>query len=271
MSTNNALKIFEDALKKHHTNLLESLEGLIRTLPTNNQDGNIVYAKRALDESNYLSNMLHDNNKAEWAFQLDRGLSNFIQNPNKFAPDLNINLMSLIPQIKNHTWIHLLEETDPFDIDSIYRKYRDESNLPALFDKIIELLGNISESPEIDSRSLLQALEKLISTLKKNKNGSYLSIQSAWQFLKLFLQNYIIGELEKIPALGTLLVALIETTNELHDEFIQVSETVQNKAKKEFEEEIKSLPRGSSLHIEYTQDAKLPMPPSLSHLLDIKS
>lgn len=264
MSQTQATKLFIQTLQQHQQNILNVLEELIKILPLSNEEKKTTIAKQALDAVDYL-NALIPNNQPAWSNPLSHQLGKFVEHPTQFASNLNSTLVHYFPSVKSYDLTHLLEDNNSvFDIDEIYKKCRDESNLPALFDKIINILEQLCSSEDIDSKSMVKALEKLLKSLEKSKNGSLISIKNAWEFLKIFLENYIIGELEKIPALGTLLVALINTTNEMSDEIIQLDKKVQEEARHVFEEEIKSLPRGSSLHITYTQEAKLSIPTSLS-------
>ena len=133
-----------------------------------------------------------------------------------------------------------------FDFDSIFEHYKSESRLPELFDDIIRILEEIQSSGEVDSLTMMTALGKVLATLKQNKDGSYFSINSAWEFLVSFLKNYMWGELSKIPVLGTAMAALEKTIKETNEEMFKVHSSVEAEMSNVVEAEIKGLKNKSS-------------------------
>ena len=265
MANSEATEIFIKALNKHHNSLVQSLSNLIKALATPEKDNKILTANNALNSLKYLNDILDGSHKPQWTDSLSLHLDRFIDTPDGYASNLNVALMNFFPYVKEHNWNNYLEDKNTIlDIDEIYQKYRDASNLPTLFDKIITILEELGSSNDIDSKAMVKALEKLLKTLKKSKEGSFISVKSAWEFLKLFLENYIISELEKIPALGSLIVALINTTNEMQDEIAELDKKLENETRNAFEQEIISLPRGSSAYVNYDRNAKLAIPSCLS-------
>lgn len=115
--------------------------------------------------------------------------------------------MPLKSDIDKHQWDSNYSDGDHIDFDVIYEHYRKESRLHDLFEQIIKSLEQIRDSGEVDSKAMMDSLTKIITTLRNSQDGSFLSVHGAWVFLTTFLQNYLWGELEKLPVLGTVATA----------------------------------------------------------------
>jgi hypothetical protein len=157
------------------------------------------------------------------------------------APDFLVHFVKAKGQSEAHHWEFGQVSEAAFDFDSIFEHFKKESRLPEFFDQIIRLLEEIEASGEVDSVSMLRALGKVIATIKKCKDGSYFSLNSAWEFLLSFLNNYMWGELSKLPVLGTALEALGNTIKEAEEEMFKVHKQVQDELVRTVTSEVKAL------------------------------
>ncbi|PSV50143.1 hypothetical protein C9J47_05720 [Photobacterium indicum] len=155
--------------------------------------------------------------------------------------------------ITTHSWV-FDQKSEAFDFDSVFERYRSESRLPELFDEIVRILEEIQNSGEVDSVTMMSALGKVIATLKKSKDGSYFSVNSAWSFLVSFLQNYMWAELIKLPVLGTAMEALKQTIEQTNQEMFKVHTEVQNEMQRTVEEQVKGLNRSNFKFIGYDKN-----------------
>lgn len=135
-------------------------------------------------------------------------------------------LINEIPALKNHRWLGDDAMSQGFNFEEIFAHCRDNSRVPELFDSIIDLLEEIRDSGELDSKSIIDALSKIISTMHIGKATSCFSLDGAWQFLCSFLENYFWAEAKKIPALGSVVEALEATIKETRLEMTKLQETV---------------------------------------------
>lgn len=135
-------------------------------------------------------------------------------------------LIAELPQLQNHRWLGDDAMVQGFNFEEIFIQCRDNSKIPELFDSIIDLLEDIRDSGELDSRSMIDALSKIISTLHIGKSTSCFSLDGAWQFLWSFLENYFWAEAKKIPALGGFVEALEKTLQETSIEITKLHSTV---------------------------------------------
>jgi len=223
-----------------HQELIKSLDDLVKHLVSENRESKKAKAILSLTKANDLKASISQQDSPSWLSTLIQGLQYF-SNRTWNQQHLIDYIIRNIELIRVHKWSFDTPSESAFDFDSIFEHYKSQSRLPELFDKIIKILEEIQGSREVDSVAMMTALGKVISTLKKNKEGSYFSINSAWSFLISFLKNYMWAELSKVPLLGTAMEALEKTIKETNDEMFKVHSEVQSEMKKVVEAEVKSL------------------------------
>jgi len=86
------------------------------------------------------------------------------------------------------------------DFDALYAELRASSELPQLFDKLIELTSELIATGEIDNVYILDGLERLRDVLKANKNGSYAADQECSRVAS-FLKDLAAEALKTNPTL----------------------------------------------------------------------
>jgi len=223
-----------------HQELIKALDNLVQSLVSEDLNSKKALAQIAFQKANDLKSAVSSQDCPSWLPSLIDGLNYF--NTGEWAQgNLIDHIIRNITPIKGHAWIFEDQSKTAFDFDSIFEHYKSESKLPELFDEIIRILEEIEACGEIDSLAMISALDKVISTIKKNKDGSYFSLNSAWAFLISFLKNYMWGELSKIPILGTALEALEKTIKETNEEMFKVHSQVQKEMARTVEVEVKGL------------------------------
>lgn len=228
-----------------HQELIKTLDELVVALVGEKIEGKKNKGSEALTKANDLKASISKQDSPPWLPSLIQGLQYFQGNSWK-QTHLIDHLIKNLDQIKNHRWVFENPTDTAFNFDSIFEHYKAESRLPELFNDIIKILEEIQASGELDSLVMIKGLGKVIATLKKNKDGSYFSLNSAWEFLVTFLQNYMWGELAKIPVLGSVMVALEKTIKETNEEMFKVHSNVQTEMKSVVESEIKGLKNKAS-------------------------
>lgn len=228
-----------------HQELIKSLDDLISTLVSENLDSKKTFSQVSLQKANDLKSAVSTQDCPSWLPSLITWLTNF--NGGKWNQATLINhIIQSISSIKGHVWVFEDQAKTAFNFDAIFEHYKSESKLPELFNEIIRILEEIKVSGVIDSLAMINALGKVISTIKKNKDGSYFSLNSAWAFLIDFLRNYMWAELSKIPVLGTALEALEKTIKEANEEMFKVHTQVQKEMARTVEAEVKGLKNKTS-------------------------
>lgn len=223
-----------------HRELITSVNDLVNFLVGEDLSAKKSKATFTLAKARELQASVSKQDCPEWLTLLILWLSNFSSNSWTQTQLIN-HLITKIDQVRNHKWIFENPSQASFNFDAIFEHYKSQSKLSELFDEIIKILEGIQGSGEVDSVSMMTALGKVIATLKKNKDGSYLSINSAWAFLVSFLQNYMWAELSKVPVLGTAMDALRETIEKTGEEIFKVHNEVQTEMEKRVEAEVEGL------------------------------
>lgn len=269
MSKNSSQELFSRLLQEKHDQLISHSRELINDLVGENIEQKQISAQKTLTSAINLHGILSKSDVPPWLSNIINSLTSFVKNQWK-TTDLIANFLPLKTSLEQHSWNFGTSSEPIFDFDAIFEHYKQQSQLPQLFDEIIRLLSEIESSGEIDSITMLNALKKVIATTKSGKDGSYFSLHASWNFLFEFLTNYAWAELSKIPGLGTALEALKKTIDNTEMEMHTVHAQVQTEIVKKAESEIKGL-QGKTKFNYLTYDRSPFSPPSLHHTDSLNS
>lgn len=240
MSSNESVQFFLRVVQERHSSLVASADSLLKEIAGNDPNAKKVAAAKTLQIASDLKAIISRTDIPSWLNETISYVSNFTTGgwtSQEFLP----HFVAAKGQLDAHRW-HFDQTTEAaFDFDSIFEHFKKESRLPELFDEIVRLLEEIEASGEVDSVSMLRALGKVVATIKRCKDGSYFSLNSAWEFLLNFLNNYMWGELSKLPVLGTALEALGKTIKEADEEMFKVHRQVQEEMVRAVTAEVKAL------------------------------
>ena len=229
MQNNESLDVFLRLLAELHNKLKQKTENLLLAISNEDKNVKILSNKEMYNSANDLLRSLAERDRPNWLKTLADAGRIYNQNHKSTGATNNLQktLISVYSNLNSHQWNFDKTSTiEAYDFDSIFEHFRKESKLPELYDLLIDSLQKIIDSEEIDSIRLTNSINKLIATLKKNKNGSYFSTRSAWDFTVSLLKNYVLEELQKIPVLGSLVKALVKTVTEIDTEMVSVHGTV---------------------------------------------
>ncbi|RNL63556.1 hypothetical protein [Zhongshania marina] len=172
-----------------------------------------------------ISNDDHPN----WLRQIKADLHNFLQHANKTNASnrLMLSIIKLSPQIEAHRWAFDRNSTlNPVKFEEIFKEIYEGSNGPDLFQRLLDNLQGIVNSGEVDSITAIDALNKLIATIKANMRGTYFQAVGTTHFANSVLRNYLWKLLKKIPAIGDFLDAVGETLEEMDGEMSDIHKKV---------------------------------------------
>ena len=270
MSSDKNVQLYLKFVNEKQQQIKKSLEQLVLILVGENPEKKKEAANSTMTSVKDLKSILPESEVPAWLNSIFQGLDQF-QRGTFQSFHLMRRIMFIKSDMDNHKWVHDDSETPAFDFDSIFQHYKNESRLGELFDEIIRLLEEIHGSGDVDSVSMMTALGKVIATLKQNKEGSYLSINSAWSFLMSFLKNYMWEELAKIPMLGSSMKALEKTIKETNEEMYKVHNSVEKNIASVVETEVKVLANKSNFSfVGYDRNgAQLPQT-NTSNILEAK-
>lgn len=257
MANNDSLQLFVRLVKEKHQQLINASTQMLRMLSGEDVAKKKEAAENLLKAANDLCALMAKQDVPDWLTNTINHVAVYISG-NWTAFDFLGQHIAIKSQLDNHTWVFESQSEAAFDFDAIYESFKRESKLPGMFEQVVKILEDIESSGEVDSVTMLKGLGKVIATIKKGKDGSYFSLNGAWQFLLSFMKNYMWGELSKIPVLGTMLEALEKTINETSDEMSKLSQNIQAEMSKVVESEIKALKNKSEFQfITYTQAGSL--------------
>lgn len=239
MNSNDSVNFVLRLLEERHRQLKVAVDGLVKVLANDDPAAKKNACKGALQAAADLTACMASKDIPHWLHNIHHALASY-QSGNGHPYQMLEALIANKSELVNYKWT-LGSASQTFDFDSIFEHYKSQSRLPELFDDILRILEEIHLSGEIDSNSMLMALGKLIATLKRSKEGSYFSLNSAWSFLVSFLKNYLWEELEKLPMLGTAMSALRKAIDETNEEMFKVHHQVQLEMQKVVESEVKAL------------------------------
>jgi Mor family transcriptional regulator len=219
---------FKKSLEERHNSYIRSVDTLIPALVSENKDLKTKESQNCLDTANKLQDLLAINDRPSW---LTSSISvlNYYGVGTYNTHQLMKFFIDNYQAIKSHKWNFNQSDFERFEFDEIFRKSRDEGTLEELLEKVIEIFQQILDSGEIDSIKLKESLEKMISMIQNNKNGSYFSLNSMWVIVVTFIKEYLFAEFSSLPIVGSLAVALRETVENIDEEMMKVNENAKNK------------------------------------------
>ena len=245
MNDNESLNFFLRAIKEKHRAMQQQADSLLKEMAGENLDRKKAHAAETNTRALDLKSLLSTKDVPGW---LDYSINTLTPFSNGSLPqsDFLTNMISWKWELDRHNWI--FDNTTPLaiDFDSIYDRYRSESRLPELFDEVVRILEEIEASGEVDSVTMINALRKVIATITKCKDGSYFSINAAWDFLWTFVKNYLWNELAAIPGLGTAAAALKTAMESINDEMFSLHTKINGAINSTVGAEIKKLEGKSS-------------------------
>lgn len=245
MKENHSVKFYIRFVLERHKKIKLCLDELLKVLVEENLQKKYEKAAEFDSALTELKTSLSIEDYPPWLNELSVGITHF-KNKIWKQKDLLNCLIVCKPKVDSYEWTFEADNELAFDFDSIFEYYKSKSRLPELFDEIIKILNEIKDSEDVDSLSMISALSKVIATLKKSKDGSYFSINSAWEFLLTFINNYMWAELSKIPGIGSAVQALEKTIKETNDEMFQVHSDVKSEMKSKLESDFKGIKNTSS-------------------------
>ena len=241
MTKAHSFDFFIRLIRQRHSDVVNAAGGLLKELAGEDIERKRAAALDMAQKTRDLRAVIANQDAPPWLDTMIQYLSLYIDGSWSGFNLLN-QFIPFKAQLEAHSWV-FDEQSDAaaFNFDSIYEHFKNESRIPELFDQIIVILEEIEASGQIDSVTMLGALEKVIATINKGKNGSYFSLNSSWDFLLAFLKNYMWGELSKLPVLGTALEALDKTIKETNEEMARLHQKIQSDMTRVVGTEVKAL------------------------------
>ena len=262
-----SVNLFERAVKEKHSILLQDGNEVFQMLVNDGIEKKKAAAEKMLQTATALRAYFAPEDVPQWLSSLFSHLTAFAIGRST-PEDFLTNLIPLRAQAEMHKWGDAMN-TGAIDFDDIFEQFKKESRLLELFDELIRLLDEIQASGEIDSITMINALSKVTATIKKGKVGSFFSMNAAWEFLVIFLKNYVLEEFSNMPIVGPALKALEKTILETQEELSKVREQTTEKMVSIAMTELKLKEKPAIAYFTYDQKgatALIPSTPLLPNL-----
>lgn len=250
------IDLFLKLLNERHNELKSKAAHLIKALGSEDLGTKKKAAQETLSAAENLKLVIPSTDVPNWLHSIIHYISGQL-GPNWRSSVLLQSLIPTLPSLNEHTWNINDNKSSAIDFDGVFELYRKESRLPELFSEIVKILESIKDSGDVDSLSMIEALAKVISTIKKCSSGSYFSVNGAWAFLTSFLNNYLWVELGKIPVLGSAFEALRKTIDETEAEIEKVNSLVKQDLDKRAKTEIKAIGTANFEFVTYGKSGTL--------------
>lgn len=255
MPTNPSVDFVMRAVDERLGVLKKQLVQLSEVLVRDKRDQKVEHAQTVLRTAENLTQVLAESDVPPWLREIISQLRNFVANPTR--SELIQTLLNEWQVIQTHRWtFEAASEALPIDFDQVYRDCREHSRVPELFDQLIELLEQIAGCDEVDSLRAIDSLQRLVATLKANRNGSYYSVVCSWQFGRALLRNYLIELLKSTPILREVVNALEKTLTETDVEMGKMMTEITSRLEEQLPKEV-FRPLGLP-HAAPTADGHLP-------------
>jgi hypothetical protein len=234
MPKNESVEFFLRFLRERFSVFRIALKDFLQALSLDDRTQKIERAKRLLQAIDDLKRAISESDHPAWINPLETKLHWYIKAV-AGHPDAGLQvlqtLLDIHGKIEAQTWDFADASSKILAIDfaAIYQEYYQESRVPQLFDELVAQIEAIVNGGEIDSLQAINALERLILTIRKNARGDLFSTRGAWEFTQAFFKNYAIELLENTPGLRHALKALRKTMSELDLEFAQVHDRIRKR------------------------------------------
>lgn len=191
-----------------------------------------------------------DQDRPSWLKSMNAGIGRLQlglqrDNDSKFRDHVAESLSHIvpaIPKLRDHRWSFDRRIDTAIDFDAIFEKYRTESRLNELLDRLIEMLEKLMLVPELDGKRVQDALQRMIDTLKKAKGGSWYSVIMTREFGAVFFKKFVRNLSNRVPVLGEAINALDETWDEFTGEVSKVQNQMQTEVVGIAEDAVAKLP-----------------------------
>lgn len=244
MDKNQSFLFFMRLIKEKHNELKENTGFLFNVLVNENKSEKEVACQKVLNSAEAISNILAKPDRPIWLTETIKYCAWYTQNIGRDDCN-NILFSNLYPyynEIINYKWsIGENDVSTNYNFDEIYERFKSESQLPSLFNTLIDILEKMIESGEIDSVKAMSSINQLLSLLKQNKEGSYFSMMASWEFIGGFIKNSLWESLELIPGIAQLKKAFEKTAVEMDIQIEQIHKSIAKEMKDRYSTTVNSL------------------------------
>jgi len=242
MDQNVSASLLLNLVHEKYNTIKSRLSSMLNALSENNHKAKLDESVLLHDSAMDLANILATSDRPNWLNEIIASTNEFTsqhQDPNSIVSGSSWNLLQRLMKIYQPALSHKWNFSNHkgayhYDFDSIYQKYRDESDLESLFGALIESLETMVNSGEIDSITAINSLRELIEILEENKSSSYFSTLTTWEFVKSFTYNLVWEQLDSIPGIKPMRKAFEKTLSDTDIELKLLHKNIADEIKEKY-------------------------------------
>lgn len=154
---NNSVEIFTRFVSQRFAEVKDRYATLLTSLAGQDTAAKLTNAKATIEAIRALEMALATQDHSPWLKPIHEALEHYIQqggHVNSHASVMNRLAVNYGPCV-SHEWVFDFSGDKPFDFDGLYRQYEEQSGIPTLFDKIVEVLEKIVASEALDRGGIL--------------------------------------------------------------------------------------------------------------------
>ena len=224
MAKHPGFETFVRAVTAHHERLRVRLGDLIGALVGNKPEVKLEHCRRVIVAIQDLE-MLLTVDLPEWVPVLENRIANYIghlqsqQQPSAVdRPEMAQEIIQILINLSRDIAAPISFSEDGsqvVDFEDIFLKYQSASKLPELFDQLAALLQQVVDSGEIEKTKVQRALQGVISSLRRHRTGSYLSMLATWDTAKTLARNVLAEFADDNPIIGPIKRGINNTLDEI--------------------------------------------------------
>ena len=226
---------FHRTLQFHTENARSELQKCVVAFLAYSNTERVASANAAKEAVGRLRAMLAPADYPHWLSPLHEALD-YVQANHANAPAI-LSMQKVCneyqPLLNLHQWKIGSKDANAFDFEAIYIKYRDENKIPELFDKMIHALEEIGKCEALDSRMVLDQLERVVATLKKARESSLSTTDQAIAFAAAWIKNTLWELGSEVPALGVVVRGLRQTVDDTKAAMDRMTSQIEKETREE--------------------------------------
>lgn len=239
-----SVKFILRLVKEKHEIVKACLNKLFEVLPSDAHADKVHSNEALLDACHALKGILSDADRPKWLSHLISEATIYNQHHKTTGHNFRLlnNIVAQRQAVLSHAWSFEAGGVEvDYNFDSLYLRFKEESNLQLCFESMVSILEKMIESGEIDSFTALRSIEQLISVIKQNQEGSYFSVMASWEFVTSFTKNLIWQELSSLPVVKQLKTAFEKTVQDMDVELGNLHTEIAEEMKNKYKTTISSL------------------------------
>lgn len=238
MGINKTVAVTTRLIREKHTDLIKLFNKLEKIISLDDKEAKIILVKSVLDNAHLLADNLASSDTPDWLHNLIHECQKLVNNQNNTNVRAEfLKKMYLIkPMLLTHSWDFTRPEGEVFpNVDNIFEQCKKESDIEELFNELVKSLEEIIASDLIDSRKMLQDIERLIDIINGSKKASYLMMFSNWELFKRLCKNISWEYLDSDSIIGPLFRGFRKTANQVNIKFGELDKSFQEQTQEKLE------------------------------------